>query len=155
MEEGQSTGEAAAQGELALDQEQVETSGISILSTELEMKKECPLAKMQPNQVNDLNSCFVWQFVELTDVKVEMALRENSSTTRDETLEPTKHKSTVRHQNCKAALQFLPGGSPGEDDLFLFPESLRAENDQTITQFQLKLISYSFTPFQGSTHLYV
>lgn len=73
-------------------------------------------------------------FEELTspaDAQAETALRENSSTIREETLAPTKDRRAVRNQNCRAVLQLPLSGLPDEDDLCLLSvsvsESLRGE----------------------------
>lgn len=61
-------------------------------------------------------------FEELTipaDAQAETALRENSSTIREETLEPTRDRRIARDQNWRAVVQFPLRGLPGEDDLCL------------------------------------
>lgn len=84
-----------------------------------------------------INIAAVFVKEELTrpaDAQVETALRENSSTIREKTLEPIRERTTVRIQNWRADLQFPLRGVISEDDLGLLPfpesESLCAEKKQ-------------------------
>lgn len=59
------------------------------------------------------NALFFFVFERLTrpeTVHAEAALRENSSTSRDDTLEPTTDKMRVRAQNWTSVLHLLPWG---------------------------------------------
>lgn len=73
--------------------------------------------------------CMVGELTSPADAQEETALRQNSSTIREETLGPTRDRSITRHQNWAALLHFLLRGLP----LNLcrpssFSRSLRAEN---------------------------
>lgn len=133
MEEDQSTDEAATQGELALDEEQVWASATGILDTgawmQIDQISVC-LTQEQTQTATILNqrviSCSVHVFEELTspaDAQAETALRENSSTIREETLEPTRDRRTTRDQNWTTIFQFPLRGLTVEDDLGLLSVS--------------------------------
>lgn len=72
-----------------------------------------------------LPRCSFHIFEELTnpaDAQAEIALRENSSTIREETREPTRDRRTVRDQNWTMVPQ-LPLGLLGDDNLCLLSVS--------------------------------
>lgn len=81
--------------------------------------------------------CMSGELTSPADVRAAAALRENSSTIREETLEPTRDRRMTRHQNCRAVLHFLLRGLPLGDNLcWLVPFSrwLRAQNQKITTK---------------------
>lgn len=71
------------------------------------------------------------QLTSPVDAQAETARRENSSTIREETLEPTSDRRSARHQNWRAVFQFALRELPGEDDVcFLSTSSSLQEGEK-------------------------